>query len=66
MFVKRCTLSMKEGNEWKPLCMGQLKIYYDSDLYGGKIVMYDDNGEQISNTIIAVNTVLKVKFLIFF
>lgn len=60
MFSKRCTLSMKQGDAWVELGMGQLKIYYDSELYGGRIVMHDDHGEQLSNTVIAINTVLKV------
>lgn len=62
MFSKRCTLSYKnkDTEDWKVLGMGVLKICYDSDLYGSRIEMIDDSGEQLSNTIIAVNTVLKV------
>lgn len=64
MFSKRCTLSMKEGNEWKTLGMGDLKIFYDSDIYGSRIVMYNDSEVELSNTMIAINTTMEVKYYI--
>lgn len=51
---------MKEGNDWKILGMGELKLYYDSELYGGRIIVDDDHGKQLSNTVISVSTVMKV------
>lgn len=69
MFEKRCTLSYKNDlNEWTVLGMGALKIFYDSELYGGRIEMVDDSGEQLSNTIVAINTEMTVSWntIIFF
>jgi len=63
MFCKRCTLSYKtdEGSEWIVLGMGVIKMLYDSEMYGGRVEVIDDTGAQLSNTIIAVNTVMKVE-----
>lgn len=62
MFSKRCTLSYKtdDSNQWIVLGMGIIKMFYDSEMYGGRIEMSDDTGTQLSNTIIAVNTLMKV------
>lgn len=63
MFEKRCTLSYRNDlNEWTVLGMGVLKMFYDSELYGARIEMIDDSGEQLSNTIIATNTEMTVSF----
>lgn len=62
MFEKRCTLSYQNGlHEWITLGMGVLKMFYDSELYGARIEMVDDSGEQLSNTIVATNTVMTVE-----
>jgi len=62
MFTKRCTLSEDIGGNWQQVCMGDLQVYYDPELFTARICIISDNGEIVSNTIIGVNTVLEVSF----
>lgn len=62
MFNKRCTLSEDIGGNWQQVCMGDLQVYYDPELFTARICIITDNGEIVSNTIIGVNTVLEVSF----
>lgn len=62
MFNKRCTLSEDIGGNWQQVCMGDLQVYYDPELFTARICIISDNGEIVSNTIIGVNTVLEVSF----
>lgn len=63
MFEKRATLFVQEEGEedWKNLGMGGLKIVYDSEIFGSRIVMEVDNcGDVISNTVISMDTTMQV------
>ena len=63
MFEKRATLfTSNEGEQgWKNLGMGNLKMIYDSDIFGARIIMEADNsGEIISNSVISVDTTMQV------
>lgn len=61
MFTKRCTLSEQlASGEWKNIAMGDLEVYYDPELYCARIYISDENSPIISNTIIGVNTIMKV------
>ncbi|KAL1491802.1 hypothetical protein ABEB36_012345 [Hypothenemus hampei] len=61
-FSKRCTLSEKSAGEgWKQVNIGTLEVYYDSDLYASRISVIADDGELLSNTIIAANTEMELK-----
>jgi len=62
MFTKRCTLSEQVGpNNWKQVGMGELQVYYDSELYAARISIADDNGEVLSNTIVGLNTIMDIQ-----
>lgn len=59
--MKRCTLSELLPDEtWTVVCVGDLQVYYDSDLYAARISVNDDSGNVFSNTLIGVNTVMSV------
>ncbi|XP_033209269.1 E3 SUMO-protein ligase RanBP2 isoform X2 [Belonocnema kinseyi] len=63
MFEKRATLFVQEEGEegWKNLGMGGLRIVYDSEIFGSRIVMEVDNGgDVISNTVISMDTTMQV------
>ena len=63
MFEKRATLFVQEDGEqvWKNLGMGGLKIVYDADMFGSRIVMEADNSQEIiSNTVISMDTIMQV------
>ncbi|XP_014212224.1 E3 SUMO-protein ligase RanBP2 isoform X2 [Copidosoma floridanum] len=58
MFEKRATIYVKnEGeNDWDERVMGNLRVIYDSDLFGVRILFMDDNTELRSDTVICMNT----------
>lgn len=63
MFEKRATLfALNEGDQtWMNLGMGYLKMFYDSDIFGARIVMeIDSTGEIVSSTIISIDTSMQV------
>ncbi|PNF19022.1 hypothetical protein B7P43_G11805 [Cryptotermes secundus] len=64
MFEKRVTLQVQDPltAAWSTQGLGDLQILYDPDIFGARIcVERDGTGEQLCNTIIALNTVLEVK-----
>jgi hypothetical protein len=64
MFEKRVTLQVQDHSAaaWSTKGLGDLQILYDPDIFGARIcVEQDGTGEQLCNTIIALNTVLEVR-----
>jgi hypothetical protein len=64
MFEKRVTLQVQDPltAAWSTQGLGDLQIVYDPDIFGARIcVERDGTGEQLCNTIIALNTVLEVR-----
>lgn len=64
MFEKRVTLQVQDPltAAWSTQGLGDLQIVYDPDIFGARIcVEQDGTGEQLCNTIIALNTILEVK-----
>lgn len=60
---KRATVFARWPNEtkWQSVGLGNLAIYYDSDIYAERIVLkLDDSEEYASNTIISIETVMQV------
>lgn len=62
MFEKRATLfAQNDDQTWTNLGMGYLKIFYDSEIFGARIIMeVDSTGEIVSNTIISIDTSMQV------
>ena len=62
MFEKRATLYTQNSGDadWKMLAMGTLKIVYDDDIYGAKILVENDKKEIVSETVISMDTDLQV------
>ena len=64
MFEKRVTLLIQDPEKavWSTQGLGGLQILYDPDICGARIyVERDVTGEQLCNTIIALDTVLEVR-----
>jgi hypothetical protein len=64
LFEKRVTLLIQNSETagWSTQGLGDLQILYDSDIDAARIyVERDGTGEQLCNTIIAVDTVLEVR-----
>ena len=64
LFEKRVTLLIQdpETATWSTQGLGDLQILYDPDICGARIyVEQDGTGEQLCNTIIALDTVLEVR-----
>jgi hypothetical protein len=64
MFEKRVTLQIQDPltAAWSTQGLGDLQIVYDPDIFGARIcVERDGTGEQLCNTIIALNTILEVR-----
>ncbi|XP_069130814.1 E3 SUMO-protein ligase RanBP2-like isoform X2 [Argopecten irradians] len=59
LFEKRATLLVKE-NDWKILGMGQLKVEYDDDVNGNRIVMDTDDKKTVCNHLLTKESVLRV------
>ncbi|XP_070173906.1 E3 SUMO-protein ligase RanBP2-like isoform X2 [Littorina saxatilis] len=53
-FEKRVTLLCRDGDQWKKLGMGNLRVLYDDDLNANKLLMMSDDGEKICNHIICM------------
>lgn len=48
-------------DKWECIGIGNLAIYYDSEIYAERIILkLDDSGEYASNTIISMDTVMQV------
>nr|XP_034186328.1 ranBP2-like and GRIP domain-containing protein 4 [Osmia lignaria] len=63
IFEKRATLLAKASktSDWSPVALGTLVIYYDSNIFGAKIILKADETDKIvSNTIISMNTQMQV------
>ena len=63
-FEKRVTLLIQDPETavWSTQGLGELQILYDPDICGARIyVERDGTGEQLCNTIIALDTVLEVR-----
>ncbi|KRT78443.1 hypothetical protein AMK59_6567 [Oryctes borbonicus] len=60
MFKERCALSEQVENEWKPVSSGTIFIYYDNEIYGTRINFSDDCNVVLSNTLIGLNTEMKI------
>lgn len=60
---KRATVFTRWPNDskWESVGLGNLAIYYDSEIYAERIVLKLDNSEEYaSNTIISMDTVMRV------
>ncbi|XP_066584768.1 E3 SUMO-protein ligase RanBP2-like [Prorops nasuta] len=62
MFEKKATLLYKSkfDTEWNFIALGTLNIYYDSEIFGEKIILRDDDDNVLSNTIISMDTLMQV------
>ncbi|TGZ32049.1 E3 SUMO-protein ligase RanBP2 [Temnothorax longispinosus] len=61
---KRATVFARWPNDtkWESVGLGNLAIYYDSEIYAERIVLkLDDSEEYASNTIISMDTVMRVE-----
>ncbi|XP_066979899.1 E3 SUMO-protein ligase RanBP2 isoform X2 [Macrobrachium rosenbergii] len=58
LFLKRCTLLKKENGDWKTLGTGDLRIVYDDEYFGARIVMVADGGDTLAEHIIAIQTTM--------
>lgn len=63
MFHRNAVLmgSTPKAKQFSEIGRGALQIVYDSDLFGARIKFYSDDGECLSNTIIALNTTVTVR-----
>ena len=51
-----------KDSQWEPVALGNLIIYYDSNIFGERIILKADKTDEIvSNTIISMNTKMEVK-----
>lgn len=60
---KRATVFARwpNDNKWESVGLGNLAIHYDSEIYAERIVLkLDDSEEYASNTIISMDTVMRV------
>lgn len=60
---KRATVFARwpSDNKWESVGLGNLAIHYDSEIYAERIVLkLDDSEEYASNTIISMDTVMRV------
>lgn len=65
MFEKRATLMAQEEGDaaWKHVAMGDLKVLYDHNIFGARIVLEaDSTGERVSDTVICMQTEMQVMF----
>ncbi|XP_056644005.1 E3 SUMO-protein ligase RanBP2-like [Diorhabda sublineata] len=61
MFEKTCSLSELNSDDcWEHVGEGCLEVYYDPDLYAARIVIADDSGCVLSNTVIGTNTEMEL------
>ncbi|XP_014610617.1 PREDICTED: E3 SUMO-protein ligase RanBP2-like [Polistes canadensis] len=68
LFEKRATLYTKSNNTiglfepaWVQIALGTLAVYYDSNIFGEKIILRaDETGECLSNTIITMTTEMEL------
>jgi len=59
IFRSSCSLEKKANNQWVPMGKGDLKIEYDDDIYGARVMHIDENsGEVLANHIIAIQTTM--------
>ncbi|XP_011170959.2 E3 SUMO-protein ligase RanBP2 [Solenopsis invicta] len=61
---KRATVFARwpNDNKWESVGLGNLAIHYDSEIYAERIVLkLDDSEEYASNTIISMDTVMRVE-----
>lgn len=66
MFERRAMLmctTCPNSTQFRTIGSGELQIVYDSDLFGTRIKFYSDNGDCLSNTVIAVNTNMNVSII---
>jgi len=64
---KRATVFTRwpNDNKWESVGLGNLAIYYDSEIYAERIVLkLDDSEEYASNTIISMDTVMRVIIIV--
>ena len=62
MFEKPAALYVQdEDNEkWTHLITSNVKVIYDSDIFGARIVVDSEVGEMISETVICMDTLMEV------
>ncbi|XP_014235888.1 ranBP2-like and GRIP domain-containing protein 3 [Trichogramma pretiosum] len=62
LFLKRATLFSKNESDvsWNHVAMGNIKIIYDSELFGGRIIIETDNKEVVSDTVISMDTSMQL------
>ncbi|XP_050685892.1 E3 SUMO-protein ligase RanBP2-like isoform X2 [Eriocheir sinensis] len=58
MFSERCTLSVKDMNQWKLLGAGRLTMQYDDDVFGARITIESDSGDTLAEHIVAIQTAM--------
>ncbi|KAL5004271.1 hypothetical protein ScPMuIL_017727 [Solemya velum] len=59
IFEKRVTFSVKEGENWKKLGTGTLKVIYDEDVSAYRVVTeLDDTSEIVCNNLIVMETMV--------
>ncbi|KAB7495494.1 E3 SUMO-protein ligase RanBP2, partial [Armadillidium nasatum] len=56
LFSNKCQLSLKTDEEWKDLGSCDLKIVYDDDVYGTRIICTTEDGEKPVNSFITIQT----------
>lgn len=61
MFEKRAILFAQNDETWTKLGMGYVKMFYDSNIFGARIIMKIHNTDEIiSSTIISIDTSIQV------
>lgn len=60
MFERPAALICGENGSWKGLGTGQIKMLYDSDIFGARIVFESTTGEILCSTVISIETEMEV------
>lgn len=61
MFAKSCQFSEQlPSGEWMDIGKRDIQVCYDSEFYGSRITVCEENGLIISNTLIGMNTNMTV------
>ncbi|CAD6240986.1 GSCOCG00009041001-RA-CDS [Cotesia congregata] len=60
MFERDARLFYLDGGDWHPMADGMVKMFYDSDLYGARIIFETGSGELICNCVITIETEMQV------
>ncbi|KAG8038783.1 hypothetical protein G9C98_000338 [Cotesia typhae] len=60
MFERDARLFYLDEADWQPMADGFIKMFYDSDLYGARIIFETASGELICNCVITIETEMQV------